>query len=923
MPFFILRRWRRLRKNAVWGAMVVLLALSISYLYGAWHSIPPSSSIGKHSGNVALVLASVIGIALIALGFPPVTSRLHRIGHYWLHALTFVSVGAFVGLAITSGNLVSVSAFVWLTFAGTLAGYQATSWLKIADRPGVERLVTGVTFGFGVLSLLGMILSLAGLLSPIALISALLLITILFRKNLILLANDSVLFYREIETRLATRNKLIDLIYLTIVIICLVIVYIEALVPEFQFDAVYYHLPVPKVYLEQGQLIEMPYSFRSYLPKGFEMLFLLGLGIGNHSEIAAKLFSFAAMVVPCLYLYAFVRNILKRIGISALAIALFATAPLIAWSGSTAYVDVGMTMFAFAAVYSYFRWREEKSNGWLALIGFFGGYTLSIKVQAVFIVTPLFIFIGFELLRTRRWTVALRQLAWLIVPAIVVGLPWYLITFLWTGNPLYPLYNRIFRSPYWHLENPMFTQALYGLGVGPPALLALFWNITFHGDWFYQGVFGTVLLGIPFLMAPFWPFVAFQTARYRRVYPLLLLLLATSAFLWALTIQNLRYLLFALPIVALLTASTFDVVEHRIRRITRRLTRNGIILVLNTMCLAILSLSLILTVNTWWNIPDTIPIALVLGLESRELYMGNVPEYAAADSLSRPGFSPTVLTIGTTDHAHFPWGVEAYPYIDSGILRSWVTSGNDDTQTATRLRRLGISHIVVNTNVSSTLFHRYLLDETFVQNYLVAESAVGDIVVFRLRPVSVTNEAPQPNEIGMTIPSQSDDTSTLNHLDCSDLAEAPESCKAVVTRDMPFVQYYPVIANGIYRLEASVISESPDASLLYGVRWSNVSGDTIDTSFYVRSLVMNQEDTHLIYAQAPQGATLASLIVVSRTNSTVMFWQPIMRLAGSATLADAPEDQFGTTPRLSVTEWHWILQCAIEKQGPACAKLET
>src|SRR5258706_9583126 len=35
----------------------------------------------------------------------------------------------------------------------------------------------------------------------------------------------------------------------------------------------------------------------------------------------------------------------------------------------------------------------------------------------------------------------------------MVALPWYALTYHWTGNPVFPMLNGIFQSPLWPAEN--------------------------------------------------------------------------------------------------------------------------------------------------------------------------------------------------------------------------------------------------------------------------------------------------------------------------------------------------------------------------------------------------------------------------------------------------------------------------------------
>jgi len=70
--------------------------------------------------------------------------------------------------------------------------------------------------------------------------------------------------------------------------------FIWAVAPEIEYDALNYHLAVPRFYLEAGCLIDLPYFFHSYFAHLPDMFFGLCIALGGGP--AAKLANFAAGV---------------------------------------------------------------------------------------------------------------------------------------------------------------------------------------------------------------------------------------------------------------------------------------------------------------------------------------------------------------------------------------------------------------------------------------------------------------------------------------------------------------------------------------------------------------------------------------------------------------------------------------------------
>ena len=144
-------------------------------------------------------------------------------------------------------------------------------------------------------------------------------------------------------------------------------------------------------------------------------------------------------------------------------------------------------------------------NYWLALAGILAGLALGTKTLAI--VAP--IFLAGALLLNRQQTVfrRLREAALVIGICIIIASPWYVKSWIWTGNPTYPFFYSTFGGRYWSAaaaQSYREAQLAYGVGathvdymagpwreihrVGPGAwlregpfeFLVLPWNLTLH-----------------------------------------------------------------------------------------------------------------------------------------------------------------------------------------------------------------------------------------------------------------------------------------------------------------------------------------------------------------------------------------------------------------------------------------------------------
>ena len=122
-----------------------------------------------------------------------------------------------------------------------------------------------------------------------------------------------------------------------------------ASVPPVSRDALTHHLAVPKMWVENGGVYEIPHVLFSYYPQLVDLLYTLPLLAGQ--DIAAKYIHFIFGLSTALMIFLFVR---RRIGFAwgGLAGLMFLTIPLVARLSVTVYVDLGLICFTTAAMFS-------------------------------------------------------------------------------------------------------------------------------------------------------------------------------------------------------------------------------------------------------------------------------------------------------------------------------------------------------------------------------------------------------------------------------------------------------------------------------------------------------------------------------------------------------------------------------------------
>jgi len=235
-----------------------------------------------------------------------------------------------------------------------------------------------------------------------------------------------------------------------------------AAVPPVDRDALTHHLFVPKLYLEHGGIHELPYIPFSYYPMNVDLLYLIPLAFNN--DIAPKFIHFAFALVTGFMIFRF---LYRRTGTAhaCLGALFFLTLPVVVRLSSTVYVDLGLICFLFAALMYLFKWIE---SGFairpLIISGIWCGLALGTKYNGLVGLFLLGLFVPFAYVRFHAETrhASLKAAGYgavFILVALVVFSPWLIRNLAWTGNPVYPLYQKVFNP------QPASSEALKN----PPA----------------------------------------------------------------------------------------------------------------------------------------------------------------------------------------------------------------------------------------------------------------------------------------------------------------------------------------------------------------------------------------------------------------------------------------------------------------------
>jgi hypothetical protein len=266
-----------------------------------------------------------------------------------------------------------------------------------------------------------------------------------------------------------------------------------AAVPPVSRDALTHHLAVPKIYIDHGRMVELPDIIPSYFPMNLDLLFLVPLIWGN--DILPKYIHMAFGFLTAFFLYRYLRDQLNPT-YGLLGVLFFLSLPIILQLSITVYVDLGLIFFSTAALIYLLEWRQ---SGWRyrKLIGaaIFCGLALGTKYNGlvVFLILTLMVPViagrkaatpaGRDVKATHSATIVSYSLLFVTI-ALLLFAPWALRNLLWTGNPLFPLYDAVFnpQNPYVETRlNPFaMRRMVYGESIWQTLLVPI--RIFFQGQ---------------------------------------------------------------------------------------------------------------------------------------------------------------------------------------------------------------------------------------------------------------------------------------------------------------------------------------------------------------------------------------------------------------------------------------------------------
>jgi hypothetical protein len=344
-----------------------------------------------------------------------------------------------------------------------------------------------------------------------------------------------------------------------------------ATVPPWYQDDMTYHLALPRQFAVAGGYVVPDDNIFTFLPLGWEsvlsLLYALGPAPAHFPPFNPRLLSVWTAGFAALGCVGLTRSLGVSHRVAWGAGFLLLLHPTLMHYAPSAYVEAWMLLLVALAVQGVLR-TAAGERGWWIPAGLFAGLAASAKFPGLVVVGLLGLGLLLDGLGRRDDRALMRRVLAFGLTAGVVGAPFYIRTWIQRGNPVFPSAWGLLGGEGWSAWRAWAWGEIlsnYGAGRTPLDNLLLPWRFFGTRELFdlFEGSNGPVLaLGL--VAAAVLSFQLRDRLELARpVWMALGFVLGFSVF-WALTTQQMRFWLPALPVaVALSVAGLTGLTRHR------------------------------------------------------------------------------------------------------------------------------------------------------------------------------------------------------------------------------------------------------------------------------------------------------------------------------------------------------------------------
>jgi 4-amino-4-deoxy-L-arabinose transferase-like glycosyltransferase len=291
-------------------------------------------------------------------------------------------------------------------------------------------------------------------------------------------------------------------VFLVTPVALLLVLLVYASYPESHSDALTVHLMIPhQVLVNARWSFDVSNFVLAAMPKGANWFFTIHYLLAG--EPAARLANFLLTAYSAWLVFAIVCRIADRTA-GALLAAVFLSAPLTSWVVFVAFEDALLSYVVLAALVILIEKWQNPTAGASFAIALLLSVAVATKMQGFFAAVPIFILLLSRMIWLRSFS--LKGLSFSLIPVILIAAIPYASSAIMTGNPVFPMFNSVFKSPYFPPADFSNTQ-----WSAKPSLSYIY-DLTFHTSRFMEGTDGAFGLGHLLLL----PGVLFASLFERR-----------------------------------------------------------------------------------------------------------------------------------------------------------------------------------------------------------------------------------------------------------------------------------------------------------------------------------------------------------------------------------------------------------------------
>ena len=234
---------------------------------------------------------------------------------------------------------------LFLTVISAALGKRIFSIFRIKFLNTAEGFLFGAGMGIGILSYFVFTFGLTRLLYPWVFYLLLVILLIFSMQEIKNLMKNLI----KVRFQLNTLGRF-EIVLLILLASHIIMNLIGSLAPLTSWDAVAYQLALPKVYLINHKIFNLPIYTSAY-PANINMLYLLGLLING--EVLASLINFSFSVLVVILIYTFCRRFFS-VKVALLAAVIYYAMPIVNSTSSSLMISQGITFFLLLSLYAFY-----------------------------------------------------------------------------------------------------------------------------------------------------------------------------------------------------------------------------------------------------------------------------------------------------------------------------------------------------------------------------------------------------------------------------------------------------------------------------------------------------------------------------------------------------------------------------------------